>query len=53
MTREEIEQKREAYHCKAREDMGHKLYDSINWDALVPDPWIALLQREDDGHTLQ
>lgn len=29
------------------------LYDAINWNFMLPDPWTALLEREDNGHMLQ
>ena len=53
ITRDEIIRQRDEYHRKLREDIGSLWYDNINWDSLLPDPWTALLQREDEGHTLQ
>ena len=52
MTRKEIEFGRDEYQRRQREKLGG-WYDAINWNALLPDPWTVLLQREDDKQTLQ
>ena len=53
MTREEIKRGLEEYQRQQREKMG-VWYDAIiNRDAVLPDPWTVLLQREEDGQTIQ
>ncbi|MCH8134985.1 MAG: hypothetical protein IIB77_03280 [Proteobacteria bacterium] len=53
MTRKEIEFGRDEYQRRQREKLGGWYDAIINRDAVLPDPWTVLLQREEDGQTIQ
>ena len=52
MTRDELERDHAEYQRELKRQLG-AWYDVFNWNSLLPDPWTVLLEREDDGHTLQ